>query len=443
MNITHTRKNKIVLSDYNFRREVELRLQLAGLSEFDVQLLDEVLCCSLSFPVQDLVDYFEVAMAQIITALDRIALTRLLEHDGITVKVDKDVRKCFDAHIQKFDDDFVPGVEQVLRNLRQLPIQVLPDWYAIPRTTDDIVESVIEKYLRTPKIYQAHLADLRLDSALQGLIRDVFSSEDLQVCARQLRNSHRLSAEQFEEMMLLLEHHFVCFLAYRRIDGVWEEVVAPMREWRDYLLFAQKTLPKNIMPDQVRPHYSLEDFSFVHGMVALLRQAHQQPTRIESSPCMARRLLQLGLCAETNGMLCPTEEAALWLRKQPQDQAMLLYRLPIEETEYADIDPTYFSEKNLRQVERELRRVLRKGWVLMTEFLSGMTEPLNGAEPITLRQKGKRWSYVLPEYSDADRAFVKRVLKQRLFEVGIVTTGFCCEGECFMVTPFGHLLLGD
>ena len=34
--------------------------------------------------------------------------------------------------------------------LRKVPIDILPTWYPIPRTSNSIFDSLIEKYMKTP-----------------------------------------------------------------------------------------------------------------------------------------------------------------------------------------------------------------------------------------------------------------------------------------------------
>src|SRR5690606_655670 len=105
-----------------------------------------------------------------------------LSIEGDTIFVDKDKRKYFEIQISRFDEDFVPGMEFVQGLLKKVPIQVLPLWYATPRTSNNIFESIIEKYLLTPQIYQRYLSELSLgDPLFTSIMRDLFVSADLKL----------------------------------------------------------------------------------------------------------------------------------------------------------------------------------------------------------------------------------------------------------------------
>jgi metallophosphoesterase superfamily enzyme len=72
-----------------------------------------------------------------------------------------------------------------------------------------------------------------------------------------------------------------------------------------------------------------------------------------------------------------------------------------------------------------------------------MSEPLGDAEPITLRQKGKRRGYLLPTYSSEEIECVRDSLIQRFFQAGIVALGTVENALCFTVTAYGRLSLGE
>ena len=131
--------------------------------------------------------------------------------------------------------------------LSKVPIHVLPMWYAISRTSDSIIGSIIEKYLGTPKIYEKYLQEINFDDPiLKKISKDVFSAPNFTIEASQLRKKHRLSHENFEKYMLLLEYHLVCCLSYQPVKGGWQEVVTPFHEWKEYLCFLRDTEPEPI-----------------------------------------------------------------------------------------------------------------------------------------------------------------------------------------------------
>ncbi|MDP1836356.1 MAG: hypothetical protein Q8K75_10585 [Chlamydiales bacterium] len=471
MLVTPGRKNKVVLADYSYRRDIENRLMLAQLSVFDVDVLSEVLNSSLTFPISDIVETLEAPLTKIVESLDKLVTAKLLQHDGRTVRVDKELRKYYEYQIEKFEEDFAPDLEYILRGLKRIPIQVLPNWYSIPKTTDDIFVSIIEKHLQTPKVYRRHLLDISFDDPIPlAIMEEVYSAEDFKVRSKTLRDKYALTREQFEEYMLLLEFNFVCYLTYTKVDDMWKEVVTPMHEWREFLRFRRDTVPTSIPEGEVDRFHRNADFAFVQDLVALVRILEQQPLPVEvngtglSLPpkaltswlpalpagdansyasSLVNRALHLGLAEVKDKRLSFAVAAKEWLRKQPQDQAMAVYRAPIRLEDYPTIKPNMFTEKNLRETEKSLKRVANMGWVNFDDFLRGMSEPLGDGEAISLRQKGRRWSYAIPAYSADDKIFIKELIFKRLFEVGMVTIGQHNGKPCFAVTAFGRIALGD
>lgn len=471
---TTSRKNKVVLSDYNYRRDIENRLLLAQLSVFDVDVLNEVINSSLTFSIAELAEQLEVPSPQIIASLEKLLPTKLFRHDGCKIYVDKELRKYYEFQIQKFDDDFAPDLDFAFKALKRVPIHIFPTWYSILRTTDDIQVSIIERCLQTPKIYKRHLAELNFDDPiLLAIVKDVMDAEDYKVRSTTLREKYALSEEAFEEYLLLLEFNFVCFLSYNKVDGMWQEVVTPLHEWREFLRFQNNSRPTSIPEALVARKYEGGEFAFVQDMSSLLAVLQQQPLKVEEIGgkvrlpyqalalwpsalgshakeegsaylnALVRRLLALHLVEVKEEHLQATVESHAWLRKLPQDQALLLYRLPVDFQDYPGLAPTMLVEKNFRSLERALKRVMRMGWIGVADFLKGMSEPLGTMESVTLRQKGRRWSYVLPHYGEAERLFVQEVILHRLFEIGIVSVGTHQDQLCFCVTPFGRLAIGD
>ena len=83
------------------------------------------------------------------------------------------------------------------------------------------------------------------------------------------------------------------------------------------------------------------------------------------------------------------------------------------------------------------------GWVYLDDFLQGITALVGRAEPVTLKQKGKRWRYALPSYTDEEKALIECVIFDRLFEVGITDVGLYKGRKFFCVTPFGRMAIGE
>jgi hypothetical protein len=458
-------KNKVKLSDYNYREDITHRLFLADLSPFDAQVLNEILDLSIQFPLSQLAQLVDTSIPTLTPVIQKLSQSQLLKQIGETIVVDKELRKYYELQMGKFDDAQVPGFDFLFAALRKVPIQVLPDWYAIPRSTNDILQSIADQYLRTPKIYQRHLAELQLmQSTTTAILQDVFQSPNLKVRAEVLRRKYALSRESFEEILLDLEFNFACCLSYNQIGEQWEEVVTPFREWRDYLLACRERQSRPIAASpSVRTHRDPE-FSFVNDLSALLKAAAQAPLSIDLAAVVTwlpelgkgfyrepnvylntlfARLSYLGLAEVRNGQMIPTYGARDWLRLSPQDQALTLYRIPAKDYGIASSISTLISDRTQRDIERELRAVMGKGWIPLESFIQSLTISLGNAAPVTLKQTGKRWRYEIPQYAETDLAAIRWVLWQRLFEAGMVNTGMQGNVACFCMLPFGQMTLGN
>lgn len=447
--LAQARKNKVCLEDYNFRHEIENRLLMARFSPLDLEVLEEILYSSIKVCVSKLAKTLDLGSEEIQTILGTLSKTGLFTFEGDLICIDKDMRKYFEMQLLKFDPDFKPGMEFLQSLLKRVPISILPGWYSIPRTSNNIFDSIVEKYLLTPQIFNRYLSELSFTNPLLNqVMNDVYNAPDFTLQADSTIEKYGISHEQFEEIVLELEFHFVCCLSYRKIKGRWQEVVTPFHEWKEYLSFLQQTEVPGISPvSQVkrkRPHY----FSFIEDMTLLLTLAKKQPLSLED-PVLAEKLqmhgptlteylealvaqLRLLKCADlVKGRLCLQEEAAAWLKMQNEERALLLYRHPLNH-----------EDKRVREAEKCILRVLDKGWVDYEAFERSLIVHLGPESAISLQKLGKMWKYTVPTYSADELALIKNTLFTWLFEIGITAIGEHQDKECFCVTPFGQTLFG-
>jgi hypothetical protein len=456
------KKNKISLADYNYRRDIENRLLMANFSTFEVAILEEILYSPIKALIRKMAKNLEKAEEELLPILEKFSKTGLLVIEGDAIVVDKEARKYFETEIEKFEEGFTPGMEFLQNLLKKVPIHVLPIWYSIPRTSNNIFDSLVEKYLLTPQIFQRYLMELNFgDPVLSAMAQDVFRSIDLAIPAKELLVKYGLSREQFEEHMLNLEFHFVCCLGYQKVNEVWEERVTPFHEWREYLTFLKATTTPSIVDvakiQRFRPH----DFSFVEDMTAVLQMIIKQPTplnpkgyaaiaarlqEIPPSPAyldqIVRKLQLLRLAEMAGDKLQAAEPAAEWLEMRLENRALYLYRHQLNKILSIDLPSHLLTEKVLREAEKSVHRVLHSGWVLFEEFSKGTIVPLADHNVATLKKCGKAWKYALPEYTQEERALLHAIVFEWLFESGITATGTFEGKECFMVTPLGQSLFG-
>lgn len=446
------RKNKVVLSDYNYRRDIVNRLFMAELTVFEVNVIQEILHSSLKFTIKHLAEAIDASEKEVLAAIDKLSKIKLVQRQGDVVHVDKELRKYYESQIIKFDDDFEPGMEFLQGLLSKVPIHVLPTWYSIPRSSDNIFASILEKNLLTPKVYERYLQEINFDiPMLNSISEDVLRAPDFKIRSKSLIEKYSLSREQFEEYMLLLEYNLVCCLSYNRVNDLWEEVVTPFHEWREYLRVLRDSTPAPIKDvvniQRNHPH----DFGFAHDLSKILQTIQKEPLAItkllkkqllpnapteeEYLDNLINKMTALSLAEMRANKLSPLPGAATWLKKNLQEQASFLYRQPLTDISYADRD--------VREIEKGLKKVIHSGWIYLDDFINSLTAPLGNAEPVTLINKGKRWKYTIPSYSDETKNLVTRTICERLFEAGLIAIGSHKKKICFCVTPFGRMTFGE
>lgn len=473
---SHQKKNKITLEDYDYRQDIENRLLMGQCTSVDLEVLEEILYSSINIPIRKLAKNVSLDEDELLPILQKLSKSGLFVLSDDTITVDKEMRKYFETQILKFDPDFKPGMEYLQSLLRKVPIHVLPIWYSIPRTSNNIFESVVEKYLLTPQIFQRYFLDLNFaNPTLNAIVKDVFNAPDFTVFADQLIDKYDLSKEKFEENLLYLEFNFVCCLGYRKVGDEWKEIVTPFYEWHEYLLFLRNTEAKPISNPQEIQRFRPQDFSFVQDVSAVLTMAKKQPIPVvvdkdgrlvpepaamttlvsklegfkESDPTLpsyvARlidKLRLLKLADVVDKRLYALDAANDWLDMRPDNRAMYLYRHPLNRLSDSTLPASVCTDRNIKEAEKSILRVLNTGWVDIDDFIRGTIVPLGEDSLVMLKRQGKTWKYCLPTYSEDEISLLKAVVLEWLFEIGVTAIGSHEGKECFMVTPFGQSLFG-
>lgn len=458
--LTQLKKNKITLSDYNYRRDIENRLLLASFTVFEISVLEEILYSSIKAPIRKIAKNIEKTEEEIVPILEILSKTGLFIIEGDSIIVDKETRKYFETEMEKFGPDFCPGMEFLQNVLKKVPIHVLPVWYSIPRTSNNIFESLVEKYLLTPQIFQRYLLELTFgDPTLSAIAQDVLRSPTLTLSAKDVMKKYELSREKFEENMLILELHFVCCLKFQPSGSGWEEIVTPFHEWREYLTFLKATTAQPITDIAKIERFRFADFAFIEDMTAILQLVKKQQTslnpkgyatiaaRLQETPPNPRyidqlvsKLQLLKLAEVVQDKLQATETSAEWLEMRTENRSLYLYRHALNKIQSAP--PHLMTEKVIHDAEKAILRVLHTGWVFYDEFEKGVIVPFADHPAPTLKKCGKGWKYALPEYSPEEKAFIRAIVFEWLFEAGITAVGTYQGRDCFTVTPFGQSLFG-
>ncbi len=456
------------LTDYNCQQDCENRSLLADLSFFEHEVLQEIFFSSIKISLNKLARNLECEEKDLLPILSKLAKSGLLSIQDDTILVDKEMRKYFEFHMKRFDPDFKPDMDYLQGILRKVPIHLLPSWYAIPRTSNNIFESIVDKYLLTPQFFQRYLSELSFTNPIaHRIMQDVFAAPDFRIASSDLITKYNLSRHDFEEILLMLEFSFVCCVTYTKSEDLYLEWVTPFHEWHEYLRFFKATEVFPIPNSDEIKRKKKEDFAFVEDLSKLLRIAQKAPLPFEQNPDSLKRISQaltlpiateeetkasleyvvhlmnkaliIQLAEKQGDHFEPIEVANHFLSLTAQNKALYLYRHPLNHIANASLS----FEKNIREAEKSVRRVLKKGWVYFDDFIKGAVVCLGDLNSVCLKKIGKNWKYALPSYTDKEIDFIKLTIVEWLFEMGMVMPGTHKGRDCFTMTPFGRFFFEE
>lgn len=452
MEVSFNKKIKINLSDYDYQKDIKNRLIITQFSTFDVEVLEEILFSPLRIRISTLLENLQTSIDLLQPILDKLTAMDLFIIENETLIVDKEMRKYFEFQVARFDDTFKPDMEFLQGLLRKIPIHVLPIWYSIPRSSNNIFQSIIDKYLLTPQIYERYLEEMKhKDPVFSGILQDVLQSPNLKIEAHVLCKKYDLSKEAFEEHMLLLELSFVCCLRYEKKEDHWVRVVTPYHEWETYLIFLKNTIYKS-KNETIAPLRN-NDFAFIEDITTVLNLCKTKPLpstdhlmntlQLPSETYIKHLILKLSLTR----FIEPKDESWVlhknaheWMKMSLEHRALHFYRHPLNQLVTYDKTPSIYTEKNQREAEKSIQRVLYEKWVCFEEFLKGVTVLIGENKKLELTCRGKQWEYQIPIYSSDEVQLVYSAIFEGLFEAGVVKVGTLDGKDYFSVTPFGRSL---
>lgn len=465
------RKNKINLEDYDYQKDIQNRLMMANLTSTDLAALEEILCSPPTLPISQLAQELVMEEADLIKALEKLSETGLFQVKGHLLHLNKEMRKYFEAQMQKFEEGFVPGMEYLQSLLRKVPFHILLSWYPIPRTSNNIFDSLIEKYLITPQVFQRYLMELNFGNPkISAIVEDVYNAPDFMVLGKDLKKKHDLSSQEFEEILLQLEFNFVCCLVYQKIKGEWQQVVTPFYEWREYLRFLRDSRPKPIEDSKNTKVVREGDFCFVQDMTSILSfiKTNPIPLKLDENERWGvekvvfkklsavlpkledteeihsylskvfQKLLFLRLAKIDGSLLKINEGADEWLAMSIENRALASYKHTLTRLDKENFKGEVASERNIREIEKTIGSVIHLGWVEFDEFMKSFSAPISDESKIILRKIGKSWKYSLPQYIEEEKRLIKKIILDWLYEAGLVSVGVYKNKVCFRVTAFGQ-----
>lgn len=446
---------KVQLSDYDFEKDIENRLLMAQFSPLDLEVLEEILYSPSKISINKLSIHLEVSIEDLLPILEKLTTTDLLKLEDETIYVDKEVRKYFEFHISRFDNDFKPDMEFLQKLIKKVPIHVLPLWYAIPRTSNNIFHSILEKYLNTPQIFQRHLNEIKaIDPIFSKIIDEVYSSEQFKVPAAILRKKLSLSKEEFEEILLYLELCFSVCLSYTKVGEEWQEVITPFYEWKKHLEFLNEIEVFPIEDKEDIAKVGNSPFSFVRAMTGIIKRANKSPLFSKNDEILSmgsslynfskkemdqviKKSVLLKLIKLKDDQIIVLDNAKEFLSYEDKDKAVFVFKhnlnhpLSLSEEEYSLL------KNHIHEAEKNLCRILNKEWVLFDDFVDGIINPFSEEKTVALQKEGKAWGYRLQRVGLKEKKLFKALIFEVLFEASIVDIGEYEGKECFCLTEFG------
>ncbi len=447
------KKNKICLSDYDYKKDIENRILISELTSFDLEVLEEILFSSIKTSLKKLAVNLDVEPSLLIPILKKLNGAGLLHTEKEEIVINKKMRKYFEFEHAKFDEDFKPDIEYLQQLLHKIPIHILPLWYSTPRTSNNILNSIVEKYLTTPQVFQRYLAELISDNSLFGqIINDVYKAPNLTIASEKIVEKYEISKEDFYEIILILEYNFACCLSYKKTETGYQEVITPFYEYKEYLQHYRNTEVNGI--EELQNKKNERPLAYVEDLSKILSEA-QKPILIKSSKYvdlknedyqtiipyfeyLVQKLSKLKYLKVKNNQITITDLGKDFLTMSLENKALHVYQHP-----HNSIDSDNFSlytEKNVREAEKSIIRVLNKGWVYFDDFIKGVMISIQETPILKLTKTGKSWKYNIPEYSEEEAALIKRVIFEWLYEAGIISIGKHENKDCFCVTDFGHTI---
>lgn len=473
-------KPKIHLNDYDYKRDIQNRVLLSKLTPEEIEITEELTCSSSPISFKELESFLEKPKETIAATLRKIAPTSLCTTNGETIQIDKERRRLLEIDLQRFSSSFVPNFDFLHSLLKKVPLDTLMNWYPIPRTSNNIFESLIERYVKKPSSYARYLEELDLeDDTLNAIKRALISSPEGSLDGEDLQKKYRLSDEQLERAMILFEWHFVGSLHYEKEENQWKKVVSFFREWQQYLHYMESTKPSPFKDSSAivlsRPH----PFSFIEDLCTFLSLLLNEEVYLElnreeqwipdlpTSHLLAKkwgsfpmdskedkerffsycsriiyRLLTIQFIAIRERKASVTDQVSSWLPLSLQEKATYLYRSILKCDPLAKQASESYGERAIRSIEKSLSRIEGESWVLWDAFERGITPSLGQDNRFELCRTGRHWAYTPPSYAKEEKQFIKAVLYNWFFEAGMIQTGTYKQQALLRPTPFGIELFG-
>lgn len=435
---TALKKIKIDFDAIDVAHDLAVRAFLDCLKVSDLPILEEILHSSVRTTIDELLESLDLKRSELEGPLRTFEAVGLLKVEGDLVTVSKEVRRSVDLHFERTDEDFAPDIDFALSLMRILPVQQVPLWYALPKTSTSLREALLEKFFLTPALYGRHLETSQFDDRPAQQVLEQITNGPIDC------RSLGLESQELHRLALVLELNFIAFLTYRHEGDELIPIFSPLREYSEYL---ERVAEGSLFPKadpQPKPR-RCGPFAFLRDLDAFVDAATQAKAPEDDLSSIKRtldiddqddlerlkdRALRLRLVEVADGEFIAGANLEKWRKLSEDDRPFCYLRHPA--LAYSA------DEKSVRAAEKSIALLFGKGWASFDDFMKAALIPLREEIEVRLKGRGRSCHYAFPEYTEEERELVHHVIFTGLAESGFVETA----GEYFRLTDFGALVFG-
>lgn len=458
---------KVILEDFDFKKDLAIRLQCEKLSSKEICVLEEILYSPLKVSIEELCNNADVAFTEIHPILESLAGLHLFEAKEEQLLVDKERRKYFEVLIEKFTPDFLPNLDYYKELLKLAPIHLLVSWFHIPRTSNNIFNSMLEKHFQTPKMYQRYLKETLADEeSLSALVSFVMDERNGKAGAIEVKELFNLTDEELEEKILFLEYHFILTSTYECVNGKYVKYLSEFCEWNEWKKTSDCTIESTLISDEDVKSLLHSEFSFIEDMSLILELCNKKSLKVQyhqkeelfyldpsfkdvenfynSTPYYLARVINknllLGLIVIEEDTLRQTPPAKKWLATPIRQRTLITFKHPHNSLSHKCDFSFHQHDRNIIEVQKALSQIQNGSWTFFNEFIGDHLSKTNSLKQAELQKVGRKWTYTAAEYDDKEIAFIRTVILDWLFESGMIIPGKYQGKDCFKVTSLGYEL---
>ena len=429
-------KNKVDLKDYPFKLDVHRRRCASRFSPFERDLFYEMCLGSLETTVEELAEDIDVDPAIILSVLKKNSTIGLYSLDGMDVHINKDERKFYEVELEKFNEAYFPNLNYIKSLFNKVPIDVIPQWFSLPKSCSTIFATLIEKHFLTPKLFERYLQELEFDDPiLNKLVKELYSSPYYSLNLQELKDSYFLSDEVLYQIVSILEFNLIAVHSYQKIGDAYHEVITPPHEFRTLLIDKLEKRPKNIDEEEkVLATYTLHhDYipkvtKTLKTIKQLMEDKHETDVQHQDL-ALIRKLLEIDLLDTVEEQIIVSKEGDSFLSLD-DDEKTKHFLVPRKRKK------RLFSEWVQRQIEKEL--IVYTSWIFLEDFINSLQIPLDTHAPMELIRKGRSSFYSIPAYNPDEKEAIRTFLTDHLAIAGIIELAQV-EGQlAFRITQFGR-----